>query len=77
MKLDSCAVVANFFDRFLDVDDFAVNAETEFFESFSNLDAVDRAEDSACGACLGTDCELDVFELGCKFFGVGLDLASL
>lgn len=76
MKLDSGGVVADFLDRFLDVDDFAVNIEAEFLESFCNLYVVDRTEDSAGCACLGADCKLDILELCCELFGIGFDFGE-
>ena len=57
MKFNGGGIFANFLDGF-DFDNLAVDVEAEFFEGFSNLNAVYRAEDSACGACLGTDGEL-------------------
>ena len=39
------------------VDELAVNVVAELLKSFCNLEAVYRAEDCACGACLGTDGE--------------------
>ncbi len=61
----------------LDLDDLAVDIVTELFESFSDLESVDRAEDSAGRAGLGTDRELNAFESGGSSLSVGLDLSEL
>ena len=59
------------------VDELAVDVVAELFESFCNLEAVYRAEDCACGACLGTDGELNVCDGSSESFGVGFDLGEL
>jgi hypothetical protein len=56
VETDGGVVFAYFLYR-LNRDELAVDVVTEFLKCFSNLDAVDRAKDSAGGACLGANGE--------------------
>ena len=76
VKFNDSFVVTKFFDGFLDNDDFAVDVVAEFFESFSDLDIVDRAEDCAVGAGFSTDSESHVFEGFGGSFSVGFDFSK-
>ena len=77
VKFYGGGVFANFFNGLFDLDDLAVDVVTEFFESFGDLDVVYRAEDGAGGRSLGSDSELNVFELFGESFSIGFDLGEL
>ena len=65
METDDSFVNAHFLHRIFDFDYLSVYNMTKFFESFGNLDSVNRAEDSALRAGFSTDLELNAFE-GCS-----------
>ena len=77
VEVDFGGVLAEFLNGLFEHDDLAVDVVAEFFESFSNLDVVDRAEDGACGGSLGADGESHAFERSCNSFCIGLDLGEL
>ena len=77
VETDSGIVLAHFLHALLEGDELAVHVVSQFLKSFGNLDAVDRAEDSAGRACLCSDGERDVFEGGSSGFSVGFELGEL
>ena len=77
MKFDDGVVFANFLHGLFEHDELAVDVETELLESLGDLDCVYRTEDSAGGACLGSDGEAYAFERFGGSFGIGLELCEL
>ena len=77
VEINDSFVVADFLDSFLDDNVTTVNVVAEFFESFGDLDSVDRTVDSTGSAGLSTDGESNAFESCSNSNGVSLDLLEL
>ena len=77
VEIESGIVVADFLNSFLNHDVLAVNVEAEFLKGFSNLNSVDRAEDSAGRTGLGTDGKANACERSCESFSIGFDFSEL
>ena len=77
MELDVSGVVANLLYRALDRDELAVHIVAELLESFSNLDIVDRTENSAGRAGLCADSERYALESCSGSLGVFQNLSEL
>ena len=77
VEFDKGFVASHFFYGFFQNDRFAINVESEFFQSFCDLNIVDRAEDGARGACFCSNGEAYIFQRFSKSFCVGLDFCEL